>query len=42
MIPQTADRCADAVILCVDDDDVTLDVIKLILEKNGFSVFTAT
>jgi CheY-like chemotaxis protein len=42
MIPQTADRRADAVILCVDDDDVTLDVIKLILEKNGFSVFTAT
>jgi CheY-like chemotaxis protein len=45
MIPQaalSADRRADAVILCVDDDDVTLDVIKLILEKNGFSVFTAT
>lgn len=45
MIPQTAlsvDRRADAVILCVDDDDVTLDVFKLTLEKNGFSVLTAT
>lgn len=45
MIPQTTlsdDRPSGAVILCVDDNDVTLDVIKLILEKNGFSVFTAT
>jgi CheY-like chemotaxis protein len=45
MIPQkdlSDGRRADAVILCVDDDDVTLDVIKLTLEKNGFSVLTAT
>jgi CheY-like chemotaxis protein len=44
MIPQafSADSRADAVILCVDDDDVTLDVIKLTLEKNGFFVLTAT
>jgi CheY-like chemotaxis protein len=37
-----ADRYNDAVVLCVDDDTVILDVMKLILEKNGFSVLTAT
>jgi CheY-like chemotaxis protein len=35
-------RCNDAVVLCVDDDSVVLDVIKLTLEKNGFTVLTAT
>jgi CheY-like chemotaxis protein len=45
MISQTvpnAGRYNDAVVLCVDDDAAILDVIKLILEKNGFSVLTAT
>lgn len=37
-----ANRYTDAVVLCVDDDIVILDVVKLILEKNGFSVLTAT
>jgi CheY-like chemotaxis protein len=32
----------DAVVLCVDDDKVILQLIKLTLEKNGFSVLTAT
>jgi len=44
MPPQTARSQAnhsDAVILCVDDDDVILDIIRLTLEKNGFSVVTA-
>jgi CheY-like chemotaxis protein len=31
----------DAAILCVDDEDVILDLLKLTLEKNGFSVLTA-
>jgi CheY-like chemotaxis protein len=31
----------DAAILCVDDEDVILDILKLTLEKNGFSVLTA-
>ncbi len=35
-------RCPDAAVLCVDDDNVILDIIKLTLEKNGFSVFTAS
>ena len=35
-------KCTDAVVLCVDDDMVVLDVIKLTLEKNGFTVLTAT
>ena len=44
MPPQTArsqSNYSDAVILCVDDDDVILDIIRLTLEKNGFSVVTA-
>ncbi|HXA83560.1 MAG TPA: response regulator [Candidatus Dormibacteraeota bacterium] len=32
---------SDAVILCVDDDDIILDIVRLTLEKNGFSVVTA-
>jgi CheY-like chemotaxis protein len=35
-------RSVDAVVLCVDDDDVILDVIQLTLEKTGFSVLTAS
>jgi CheY-like chemotaxis protein len=44
MISQTvlpASRCTDALVLCVDDDSAILDIIKLSLEKNGFSVITA-
>jgi CheY-like chemotaxis protein len=44
MNPQTARSQAnhsDALVLCVDDDDAILDVIRLALEKNGFSVITA-
>jgi CheY-like chemotaxis protein len=44
-MPQTAlsdARYTDAVVLCVDDDKVILQVIKLTLEKNGFTVLTAT
>lgn len=45
MIPQTAlseTRRTDALVLCVDDDNAILDVIKQTLEKNGFSVLTAS
>jgi CheY-like chemotaxis protein len=44
-MPQTAlsdARFTDAVVLCVDDDKVILHLIKLTLEKNGFTVLTAT
>ena len=34
-------KATDAVILCVDDDDMTLAFVALILKKNGFSVLTA-
>jgi CheY-like chemotaxis protein len=34
-------RATDAVVLCVDDDNLTLTFIALILKKNGFSVLTA-
>jgi CheY-like chemotaxis protein len=45
MIPQavlSVSRCTDALVLCVDDDIAILDIIKLLLEKNGFSVLTAS
>jgi CheY-like chemotaxis protein len=44
MNPQTVRSQAnhsDALVLCVDDDDANLDVMRLTLEKNGFSVITA-
>ncbi len=43
MISQTTpqDSRAGAVVLCVDDDKMTLVFMKLVLEKNGFSVHTA-
>jgi CheY-like chemotaxis protein len=34
-------KATHAVILCVDDDDMTLAFLALILKKNGFSVLTA-
>jgi CheY-like chemotaxis protein len=44
MNPQTVRSQAshsDALILCVDDDDAILDIIRLTLQKNGFSVISA-
>jgi DNA-binding NtrC family response regulator len=38
----SASRCTDAVVLCVDDDYVILHLLKITLEKNGFTVLTAT
>ena len=34
-------HCPDAVLLCVDDDPWVLDVTKMVLESNGYSVLTA-
>jgi CheY-like chemotaxis protein len=34
-------RATDAVVLCVDDDNMTLTFLALILEKSGFAVLTA-
>ncbi|SRR5579871_471039 len=36
-----SDKRVGAVVLCVDDDHMTLAFMKLVLEKNGFSVHTA-
>lgn len=35
------DKRPGSVVLCVDDDHMTLAFMKLVLEKNGFSVHTA-
>ena len=32
----------DAVVLCIDDDELVLEVTKAILKRNGYSVLTAT
>jgi DNA-binding response OmpR family regulator len=36
------DSTAGAIVLCIDDDEMTLAVMRLILETNGFSIRTAT
>ncbi len=35
-------RPTNAVVLCIDDDEVVLEVTHAILKKNGYSVLTAT
>jgi len=36
------DIAANTLVLCVDDDAAILDITKAILERNGFSVITAS
>ncbi|SRR6266481_1547683 len=35
-------RHKDAIVLCIDDDELVLEVTKAILKRNGYSVLTAT
>src|SRR5438046_3041816 len=35
-------RPMGAVVLCIDDDELVLEVINAILKKHGYSVLTAT
>lgn len=45
MIPSRAslrNQIVDAVLLCIDDDELILDVVQTTLEKHGYSVLTAT
>ena len=35
-------RSMDAIVLCVDDDELVLEVTQAILKRNGYSVLAAT
>jgi len=42
MCPRSLAQSTDAVVLCVDDDELVLEVTQAILKRNGYSVLAAT